>query len=609
MRLPISIKLIILTSLLLLGVTIPIALQSSKYFEKVARQREENVNLDSAAGRAAEVENILGNLLYKTKSTALTLMNLVKDKKTQSDELDLNFERVGDFLAIEILEVDGSGFRQIASRVKKQISDVDKTQPNFFLDLRANEQFPLRSVSQGNIEVVNGSLKNAPPIFTIGIPIVKNAQGKITHVALADFQLAALQRPFSEQGERTFYLLDKRGVVLAHAEEEKALSKFSYAQNEVFKAADASLSPRGQKLFTDPDTKSRFYGAFAKTSFAVTVFSQISEDVILEPAVQVKREAYFVAGMALSGAIFIIFLFSMSMTSPIETLAELIHLVSKGNFDVNAKAKIHSFFNDEVTELAGAFDEMTVGLKERDKVKNLFNKFHGQSVTEDLMKGELVLGGESKEVVVFFSDIRGFTAYSEQRPAEEVVAMLNEYFAAMVEVINRHEGVVDKFIGDAIMAVWGVPKSSGRDAKNAVTACLEMRRTLAVLNEKRIARGQIPINIGMGLHAGLAISGTIGSEERMEYTIIGNTVNTGSRIEASTKSFGSDLLISDNVSEKLDDQFLIEYAGAVEAKGLTHALKLYKVRGYKSETGEIIEVKTAYSDYEADESTKKIKIA
>src|SRR5438445_2184479 len=157
-------------------------------------------------------------------------------------------------------------------------------------------------------------------------------------------------------------------------------------------------------------------------------------------------------------AIFFIFLFSMTLTSPIEKLAEMIKLVSKGNFDVKARSQVRS--HDEVGDLATAFDHMTEGLKERDKVKSLFSKFHGSSVAEDLIGKEIGVGGQNRDVVVFFSDIRGFTAFSEKRSPEEVVEMLNEYFGVMVKVINAHGGVVDKFIGDAIMAVWGAPRST-----------------------------------------------------------------------------------------------------------------------------------------------------
>jgi adenylate cyclase len=376
------------------------------------------------------------------------------------------------------------------------------------------------------------------------------------------------------------------------------------AMSPLVKKSMSEQTPRRQMRFQDPDNGTYFIGAYNKTSFGVTVVSQIPEELVLEPAQDAKRQAFFITGLVLSGALFFIFLFSMTLTSPIEKLAGLIGMVSKGNFDVKATSYVKS--HDEVGDLAIAFDHMTDGLKERDKVKNLFSKFHGSSVAEDLINKDIGVGGQSKEVVVFFSDIRGFTAFSEHRSPEQVVAMLNEYFAVMVKVINHHGGVVDKFIGDAIMAIWGAPKGSEEDSRKALRACIEMRKGLADLNEKRIARGEPPLMIGMGLHAGTAISGTIGSDERMEYTVIGNTVNTASRIEASTKAFGADLLVTDDVIAKVGDNFILDYAGAAEVKGRSEAIKMYKVRGY-IENGERVEVRTPYSDYEA-EGADKVKI-
>ena len=182
--------------------------------------------------------------------------------------------------------------------------------------------------------------------------------------------------------------------------------------------------------------------------------------------------------------------------------------------------------------------------------------------------------------------------------------MLNEYFGIMVRIINANHGIVDKFIGDAIMAVWGAPKSTGQDSYWCIKASLEMRTALAELNNVRNGRGQTPIMIGMGVHSGKAISGTIGSDERMEYTVIGDTVNQTSRIEASTKAFGTDLLISHETAEQIKHKFHLEFAGAAEVKGKTEPLRMYKVKGYITESGEIIEVKTPYSDYEKGDADK-----
>lgn len=603
MRIPISAKLILLSFTLLILATTLIAIQSSSYFEKTSKQREESINLDYAASKATEVENLITSLVGRTQVTANLLQK--SDPQNLSQDFKINFDQENDLLALEIYSLNGNQQKLVVSQAKPNEFAKEKVNVSYLELIKKKMVFPFKNVFQNQIEIVNWSEKQKPALVVIGIPLVKDSFGRIIQMAVSYYRLSAIQKPFSEKRERTFTLLDRRGRVLADSDESKALEQTDYSNTEIYKLSTSSKTPRGQKLIQFGNEAS--FGAFAKTRYGVTAYSLISEDIILEPAREVRRKAFYIAGLVLSGSIFFIFVFSMTLTQPIETLAELIGLVSKGNFDVKASSRIKTLFQDEVKDLAFAFDDMTEGLKERDKVKNLFSKFHGSSVTDDLMNQDIGLGGQKKDVVVFFSDIRGFTAFSEKRAPEEVVEMLNEYFEVMVGIINRNHGVVDKFIGDAIMAVWGAPKSSDKDAHHAVMSCLQMRMALVELNEKRKAKGEPPLQIGIGLHAGSVISGTIGSTERMEYTVIGNTVNTGSRIEASTKAFGADLLISEEVVAKIGDDFLVELAGAAEVKGRSEPLKMYKVRGYK-ENGQMIEVRTEYSDYEA-EKADKVKIA
>ncbi|MBO9667836.1 MAG: HAMP domain-containing protein [Bdellovibrio sp.] len=605
MRIPISTKLITVTILILVAATGTITWISSNYFEKKAAEQVDIANLESAAAKAKEVDNIIASLVDKTRTSGSMLIKGANAAPgTVNEDFDFSFAHDKNFVALEILKLDGSAVETVARKVKEDVLKPFNLNGTYFINLRAWQKFPLRSVAEGSIEIKNASYPKAPAMITIGIPLVKDATGKITHIALADVVLSPIQKPFTDPSERTQYLIDRNGELLAHKDEQKAMARFNMSQYPFVEKAMETKSPQYQTKFVDPDSGENYFGASVKTSYGVAVISQTSEATILEVSNEVKRRSVFVAGSAISLAIFFIFLFSMTLTSPIEKLAEMINLVSKGNFEVKARAQVRS--HDEVGDLAEAFDHMTEGLKERDKVKSLFSKFHGSSVAEDLISKDIGVGGQSKDVVVFFSDIRGFTAFSEKRSPEEVVEMLNEYFGVMVKIINSHGGVVDKFIGDAIMAVWGAPRSSNQDAQKALRACLEMRKALESLNEKRIARGQPAINIGMGLHAGTAISGTIGSDERMEYTVIGNTVNTASRIEASTKAFGADLLVTDTVIEKVGEDFKVELAGAAEVKGRSEAIKMYKVRAYR-ENGQYIEVRTPYSDYEA-ESADKVKV-
>ena len=194
---------------------------------------------------------------------------------------------------------------------------------------------------------------------------------------------------------------------------------------------------------------------------------------------------------------------------------------------------------------------MGIGLEEREKMKDAFGKFVNKEVAEQVLRGELRLGGERKEAAILFSDIRSFTAISERLEPEEVVEFLNEYMTRMVNCVNNTNGVVDKFIGDAIMAIWGAPVSHGNDIENAVNAALMMRHELTIFNQSRGGPRKPVIKIGCGINDGPVLAGQIGSEDRMEYTVIGDAVNLASRIESLTKPFGVDILISQDAYERV----------------------------------------------------------
>lgn len=611
-RIPIAFKIIGLTVSIVIGATALIARQSSEFFQKVMIQREDYSNMSEASARAKEVENLLTNAwergqILGTSLLKSSLSGPPGQPSSADDQITLNLNKDKNMVSIEVWKVTSTSFEFVARKTKDEFFQQHKADANWITEVRQKVPFPMRSVVQKNIEVRNSTLDGKVPLITLGIPLVRDENDLVTHIALIDFQMGVLQKPFSAETERIFFLIDRNGTLLAHQDESKALARKSLAQLPIVEKALGDSTPRRQTRFIDPETGKAFIGAYVKNPFwGVTVVAETAEEIILEPAKEVQRKAYYISGIVISISLFLCFLFSMTLTGPIEKLAEMIKVVSKGNFDVKATSQVKS--HDEVGDLAMAFDNMTEGLKERDKVKNLFNKFHGSSITEDLLKNDIGVGGTMKNVTVFFSDIRGFTKFSEGHTPEEVVTMLNEYFAIMVKIINTRGGVVDKFIGDAIMAVWGAPHTSERDTQNAVQACLDMRMALADLNKLRESRGQSPIMIGMGVHCGPAISGTIGSEERMEYTVIGDTVNMTSRIESSTKAFGTDLLISEDVFHKVGTEYALELAGVAEVKGKAEPLKMFKVRGTKDATGHVTVFQTPFSDYEA-ESADKVKIA
>ena len=238
---------------------------------------------------------------------------------------------------------------------------------------------------------------------------------------------------------------------------------------------------------------------------------------------------------------------------------------------------------DEIEDLATGFNLMVDGLKERDKLRSTFGKYMTASVVEHLMSGKVALGGETLTVTILFSDIRSFTTISEKMDAQALVALLNEYFTEMVGIVMGEEGVVDKYIGDAIMAVFGAPVSKHDDAVRAVRAAVKMRSALVHLNERLATRGLGPLRTGIGIHTGEVVAGNIGSERRMEYTVIGDAVNVASRLESSTKDLGVGVLISDDTWALCKDQITARPMKEITVKGRARPVMAHEVLGIAGE--------------------------
>ena len=307
--------------------------------------------------------------------------------------------------------------------------------------------------------------------------------------------------------------------------------------------------------------------------FAITTISERSVYAVI------NRTTYRIILFSLAVlfiAIILIRIFSNGITNPIKELVGAAGQIEKGEFELSIKPRTR----DEIGLLTESFVQMGKGLSEREKLMVSFSKFTNKTIAQKAASGELTLGGENRNATIFFSDIRSFTAMSEKMQPNEVVEFLNVYMTKMVDCVNKTGGVVDKYIGDAIMAVWGAPESSGSpasDALNAVTAALMMRVELFKFNKERAAAGLSPVKIGCGINSGPVVAGQIGSEERMEYTVIGDAVNLASRTEALNKPFATDVLITENTYNLIKDKIVVQEMPGVHVKGKTDAIKMFAV--------------------------------
>lgn len=269
------------------------------------------------------------------------------------------------------------------------------------------------------------------------------------------------------------------------------------------------------------------------------------------------------------------FSFRKNVIVPINKLIGRMKLVSKGDF----KCKTSVLYVDEIGQLKGHFNSMLDGLLEREKIKDTFGKFMSIEIAEKLLNEKKInLMGEEIEATILFSDIRDFTPLSEKLEASALVEFLNLYFSHIVKPIHEYNGVINKFIGDAVMAVFAPTFGVSGHEDAAVAAALGMQRALATFNELK----KYPaISAGIGIHRGKLVAGNVGTEERMEYTFIGDNVNIASRIESETKKFKTDILMSEDIVNKINKQNFsgIDFIklGPVMMKGKSVPLELYGI--------------------------------
>jgi len=307
----------------------------------------------------------------------------------------------------------------------------------------------------------------------------------------------------------------------------------------------------------------------------------------------IRRSVYILAASAALSVILLIG-FARYLTEPVVRLERTMTRVMETN-DLTIRAEVR--FSDEIGRLAESFNGMVSALDEayarvkdfaaeavhsrrrERKVRSIFQKYVPATVIDQIFeRPESALTGEERVLAVLFSDIVGFTGISERLKPAEVVDSLNHYFERMGEIILSQSGIVDKYIGDAIMGFFGAPTSTGREALDGVETGLRMLESLEEFNTWQVAKGRPPFRSGVGLNHGTVTVGNIGFEKKMDYTAIGDMVNTASRIEGLTRYYREPLLVSSSVWRQVRSKFPCRFVDKVEVKGRKGAVSVFSVR-------------------------------
>ena len=603
----IGVKLISIISALVIISLGLITFLVSMFVSGDTRISAEDNNLTINSRTAADTENRLKSVMSNV-GMFFDLIEGSDDDVELARNAALFFRRNQDVAAVMVPEENWL-YTNKAFFLKNELDE------NQLSDYAAFEEESVNLASQGSY-----ILKNASPVFNLPLislffPLTLN--GSLKSV-LVIYSSEALSESFGTGSINLSFFVNNYGEILIHPDSSLMMNDVNYSENYIVERMKESTNSNGQITFfqkdEDSDEESEYIGAFHKLSNGSgAVITVVKTSVILEAVNATTRRNVYLTLAILSLAIFIIYAFSKSLSTPLKTLTAVANEINKANFNTELFEELNTNRKDEIGVLIRSTQQ------ERE-ILNTVTKLTNKGVTDAIVLKKIDFEPHLKDISIFFSDIRGFTAISDgfknrfgEESAAEIIGFLNDYMSRMVTCITNTGGVVDKFEGDAIMACWGVLRNDDLDCElpleehigkiqrktnkvlseeekaeliakreefekthaqhimddaiSAITASVAMRYSLMKYNKdaevftkahegEPLAKYKPHIRIGSGVNTGRATVGFMGSDNKMEFTSIGDAVNFASRTEASNKPCGTDLLITEDTYNLLKKRYI-----------------------------------------------------
>ncbi|MBL8018761.1 MAG: adenylate/guanylate cyclase domain-containing protein [Leptospirales bacterium] len=538
-------KLFLLTGAVIISSLTAITLLATYFFKKTTETMIQEYNLSLARLIGIKVESDLKNMVYRADAFAA----------------DGFKDSTGFFEA-------NHGIVFVRTRTSARPEAVNA---EFLADHKTNpeELSTDVEVSSGRVHIQKGQAGNVP-LLLVAFESARTP-GKSLILGVHSSELLEAFRTTRQTNLFQLFLLDDQGNFLLSTGEPPGKQGRDLP---IVKQMLESVIDNGSQRFAFQGTE--YLGAFQSLKYAgLGIVSTVESDRVFEAVYKIQSQNIKITLIILCLAFLGVFYFARGLTVPIVRLVAAMRKVERGDYRTN----IRPASSDEVGILTSSFLSMSRGLEEREKIKEAFGKFVHEEVAEIALRGEIKLGGETRKVAILFSDLRNFTGISENLPPERVVELMNHYFSEMVECVYHAHGVVDKFIGDAIMAHWGAFRQSANDTMSAIDAALMMRERLLKLNADLSEHGYSALRFGVGINSGEVIAGQIGSRKRLEYTVIGDAVNLASRIEYLNKGFGTDILISEAAMQEAGAPFRLVKMPATQIRGKAEPQIVYAVLG------------------------------
>lgn len=390
-----------------------------------------------------------------------------------------------------------------------------------------------------------------------------------------------VQNVLKYPGAVNAYILNEKFFIEGHKELGEVGIKYYGSENAI-----ATVSGPHPWLISTDEATLTFASpiSFKDTRVGYVVIS-FSKEFIKDKIAEAQKKIAVISVLVIIIIVILSIPLAAELLKPIFLLVRGTKEISLGHFWY----RIPSGKSDELGELVDSFNSMAAELEKKEIIKGAFNRYVSPHVADEILKNpdKIHLAGEGREITILFADIRGFTALTRRMPPESIVELLTRYFTVLTEIIFYFNGTVDKFIGDAVMGVFGSPIPTEEHLEQGVKAAVVINKIMIEVNRLRAKKGAVQLPMGLGLDSGYAIVGSMGSKVRMEYTAIGDAVNVASRLSGIAK--GGELLVGEQVFMKIKDKVSCVKIPAVNIKGIEKPFTMYNIKETKESWRPVID--------------------
>ncbi|PJZ86603.1 adenylate/guanylate cyclase domain-containing protein [Leptospira harrisiae] len=556
---------------------------ASFYFKRSIELQLRDNNIRIAEIIGSKVKSDILGVVEKGRQIAITLTTQGLPEAERRLLIKTFFQNDKEFIYLGIFEKKEHTLimkREVFNEEELKKSSV--TEEDFHNVVNRNRD-ALAEAFNGQAVLLNSSPGFQEPSFAIAIPTSEN--GELDNALVMIVKLNKIIGAFSKKGIETTFMVNGNGTALAHPKEDLVLAATDLTTMPIVKAMLTSAPNTGQMSYVDEELGGSYLGSFQKIGFAdAGVITIVSEEKAFADVYKSQKTNLYIAGIGLCSALIFVFFFSKTITKPVLQLLSATLEIAKGNFKIGIKPTTQ----DEVGLLTKYFIDMGQGLEEREKVKNILGSMIDPVVVQEAMVDLAALKrGSETHITAFFSDVASFSTISEQLKSADLAALLNEYLSAMTLLLKKHEGVLDKYIGDAIVGIFNAPVPVLDHELKAARASVDMVMKLAELrdywtkNNLYSKEAQV-MDARIGLNSGPAKVGFMGTDALASYTMMGDTVNLAARLEAAGKDYGVNILITDPIQAAIQAEMVTRYLDLVRVKGKNEPVKIHELIGYRS---------------------------